>query len=164
MKTMRTSKELLVLLEGTWWHWNHGHRPRRNLWQKGNTLQKKRELGHSRTERGQRLMRIIAVVRKCIAIFKKMEQKIMFKIQLWEMDLLWEYMGGICWGMFPPSFCYTHTEEEIERITTNKKTQYQGTEKQRAGVYSICTFQYNGNSSDYMLLVWITGRLDSQTL
>lgn len=82
----------------------------------------------------------------------------MFKIKLWEMDRLWELMGGSCWGLFPPSFYYTHTEEEIERITTNKKTQYQGIEKQRAGVYSICTFQYNGNSSDYMLHVWIPGR------
>lgn len=41
----------------------------------------------------------------------------MFKIKLREMDDIWELMGGSCWGLFPPSFYYTHTEEEIERIT-----------------------------------------------
>ena len=33
------------------------------------------------------------------------------------MDTLWDYMGCRCWSMFPPSFYYTHTEEEIEQIT-----------------------------------------------
>lgn len=33
------------------------------------------------------------------------------------MDYQWELMGGRCWGLFPPSFYYTHTEEEIEKIT-----------------------------------------------
>lgn len=67
--------------------------------------------------KGQWLMRIMAVVRKCIGALKKIKHRIMFKIKLWEMDSLWELMGGSCWGLFPPSFYYTHTEEEIERIT-----------------------------------------------
>lgn len=62
-------------------------------------------------------MRIMAVARKCISTLKKIKRKVMFKIKLWEMDRLWELMGGSCWGLFPPSFYYTHTEEEIERIT-----------------------------------------------
>ena len=32
------------------------------------------------------------------------------------MDDLWYLMGGSCWGLFPPSFYYTHTEDEIKRI------------------------------------------------
>lgn len=26
-------------------------------------------------------------------------------------------MGGNSWGLFPPSFYYTHTQEEAERIS-----------------------------------------------
>ncbi len=62
-------------------------------------------------------MRIMIVARKCTNTLKKMKHKVMIKIKLWEMDNLWEYMGGSCWGLFPPSFYYIHTEEEIERIT-----------------------------------------------
>lgn len=67
--------------------------------------------------KGQRLMRIMAVVRKCISTLKKIKHRVMFKIKLYEMDSLWGLMGGNCWRLFPPSFYYTHTEEEIERIT-----------------------------------------------
>ena len=62
-------------------------------------------------------MGIRAVARHGISILRKMQHKVRFKIKLWEMDRLWEYMGGSCWGLFPPSFYYTHTEEEIERIS-----------------------------------------------
>ncbi len=62
-------------------------------------------------------MCIMVIVKKCINTMKKVQQKIIFKIKLWEMDTLWDYMGGRCWSMFPPSFYYTHTEEEIEQIT-----------------------------------------------
>lgn len=30
---------------------------------------------------------------------------------------MWYLMGGSCFGLFPPSFYYTHTEEEIKQIT-----------------------------------------------
>lgn len=33
------------------------------------------------------------------------------------MDEEWRLSGRSCWSLFPPSFYYTHTEEEIERIT-----------------------------------------------
>ncbi len=61
-------------------------------------------------------MRIMAVMGKCISILKKWKQSVLFK-RLREMDNLWLFMGGSCWGLFPPSFYYTHTEEEIEQIT-----------------------------------------------
>lgn len=53
----------------------------------------------------------------CVSVLKRMAQKVMFKIKLWEMDSGCEFIGGSCWQLFPPSFYYTHTEEEIERIT-----------------------------------------------
>lgn len=62
-------------------------------------------------------MQIREIVRKCIGTLKKLIQKVLFKIKLWEMDDRWRLMGGNCWGLFPPSFYYTHTEEEIEKIT-----------------------------------------------
>ncbi len=62
-------------------------------------------------------MWIMVIAKKCINIPKKIIHKIIFKIKLWEMDTLWDYMGCRCWSMFPPSFYYTHTEEEIEQIT-----------------------------------------------
>lgn len=65
-------------------------------------------------------MRIKTVAGKFIGTLKKVVDKVTFKIKLREMDSLWELMGGSCWGLFPPSFYYTHTKEEIEQIT--KKT------------------------------------------
>ena len=62
-------------------------------------------------------MQIKTIVRKCISTFKKLIQKVLFKIKLRKMDYRWELMGGRCWELFPPSFYYTHTEEEIEKIT-----------------------------------------------
>lgn len=58
----------------------------------------------------------MAVIKKGIRIFREMIRKIVFRMKLREMDRMWEFMGGSCWGLFPPSFYYTHTEEEIERI------------------------------------------------
>lgn len=62
-------------------------------------------------------MRIKTVAEKVIGTLKKMIDNVTFKIKLREMDSLWELMGGSCWGLFPPSFYYTHTKEEIEQIT-----------------------------------------------
>lgn len=36
------------------------------------------------------------------------------------MDDLWYFMGGNCFGLFPPSFFYIHSEEEIKRITAEE--------------------------------------------
>ena len=58
----------------------------------------------------------MAVIKKGIRIFREMIRKTVFRMKLREMDRMWEFMGGSCWGLFPPSFYYTHTEEEIERI------------------------------------------------
>lgn len=61
---------------------------------------------------------------KIIRIIKGWIDKIIFRIKLWEMDE-WYYTGGSCWGLFPPSFYYTHTEEEIERITAETRERIQ---------------------------------------
>lgn len=45
---------------------------------------------------------------KIIRIIKGWIDKIIFRIKLWEMDEWWYYTGGSCWGLFPPSFYYTH--------------------------------------------------------
>lgn len=62
-------------------------------------------------------MWIMTATRKCTNTLKEIVHKIMFRIKLQEMDSMWSLMGGSCWELFPPSFYYTHTEEEIERIT-----------------------------------------------
>ena len=57
----------------------------------------------------------MAVIKKGIRIFREMIRKIVFRIKLREMDNMWYYTGASCWQLFPPSFYYTHTEEEIEK-------------------------------------------------
>ena len=47
---------------------------------------------------------------------RRLFEKILFRIKLWDMDRQWRMMGGNCFSLFPPSFYYTHTPEEIERI------------------------------------------------
>lgn len=59
----------------------------------------------------------MTVIRKCIDLLKKLIHKIWFRIKLKEMDDWWYHTGASSWKLFPPSFYYTHTEEEIERIT-----------------------------------------------
>lgn len=51
---------------------------------------------------------------------KKLIQKIRFRIKLKRMDDMWYLTGGNCFGLFPPSFYYTHTQEEIDRITAEE--------------------------------------------
>lgn len=58
------------------------------------------------------------VRKKYKRIFRETIQKIIFRRKLRQMDKWWYYMGGNNWGLFPPSFYYTHTEEEVERIAT----------------------------------------------
>lgn len=48
---------------------------------------------------------------------RKLFEKILFRLKLMNMDFQWRMIGGNCFSLFPPSFYYTHTQEEIERIT-----------------------------------------------
>lgn len=48
---------------------------------------------------------------------RRLLKKILFHVKLWDMDRQWRMMGGNCFALFPPSFYYTHTPEEVERIT-----------------------------------------------
>lgn len=51
-------------------------------------------------------------------------KKIRFRIRLAAMDRMWYSIGGNCFGMFAPSFYYTHTQEEIERITAEEAEKF----------------------------------------
>lgn len=57
------------------------------------------------------------MIKIVVKLLKKLIYKIIFCIKLWEMDDWWHFTGGSCFGLFPPSFYYTHTQEEIDRIT-----------------------------------------------
>lgn len=57
---------------------------------------------------------------------KKPFKKIIFRIKLYLLDASWYEMGGRCWGLFPPSFYVTHSEEEIEQITKEKLMKIKG--------------------------------------
>ena len=59
----------------------------------------------------------MGVIKKCINAFRKMIKKKAFQKKLWEMDNMWYLTGTSSWELFPPSFYYTHTEDEIECIT-----------------------------------------------
>ena len=65
------------------------------------------------------------VIKKCIEMVGNLTKKVIFHIQLKQIDAEWYDRGGRCWGLFPPSFYYTHTEEEIERITTETRAKMQ---------------------------------------
>lgn len=62
---------------------------------------------------------------KIIGIVKEWIDKMIFRIKLSEMDILWYYSGALGWKLFPPSFYYTHTEEEIERIIAETNARLQ---------------------------------------
>ena len=40
-----------------------------------------------------------------------------WKLKLWYMDYQWKLRGRHVNKLFPPSFYYTHTSEEIQQIT-----------------------------------------------
>ena len=44
-------------------------------------------------------------------------KRFLWKLKLWYMDHQWRMSGSYLNELFPPSFYYTHTEEEIKRIT-----------------------------------------------
>lgn len=59
----------------------------------------------------------MCIINKCIESLRNLIHKIRFLIKLKQMDDWWYFVGGSSWQLFPPSFYYTHTEEEIKRIT-----------------------------------------------
>lgn len=60
-----------------------------------------------------------------MGIIKGWIDKIIFRIKLSDMDRMWRFSGASCWELFPPSFYYTHTEEEIERIMAETDAELQ---------------------------------------
>lgn len=65
------------------------------------------------------------MIRKWIELLKDLFHKIRFRNELRRMDTLWWLMGGNCFGIFPPSFYYTHTEEEIKQAKEEILVMYQ---------------------------------------
>lgn len=59
---------------------------------------------------------MMSIIKRCIKGIKKQIDNIIFRIKLQQMDDMWYLLGGNCWGLFPPSFYYTHTEDEVKRI------------------------------------------------
>ena len=57
------------------------------------------------------------VLREFISAIKRICKKIKIYVKLKRMDERWYMLNGDCFGLFPPSFYYTHTEDEIKRIT-----------------------------------------------
>ena len=55
-------------------------------------------------------------MKKRIIFLKYLFYRLKFHHKLKKMDDCWYFMGGNCFGLFPPSFYYTHTEEDIKRI------------------------------------------------
>ena len=51
-----------------------------------------------------------------ITLLKDLWCKVKLFHKLKKIDDWWYFMGGSCFGLFPPSFYYTHSEEEIKRI------------------------------------------------
>lgn len=54
-------------------------------------------------------------MKKCGIIFENLIDKIKFYIKLELMDEWWK-IDGICIGLFPPVFNYTHTQKEMDQI------------------------------------------------
>lgn len=57
------------------------------------------------------------IIKKFVKLLKDTIYKIRFHIKLKRMDNWWYHIGTSSWQLFPPSFYYTHTEKEAERIT-----------------------------------------------
>ena len=55
-------------------------------------------------------------MKKNITLLKDLFWKIKFRHKLKKMDAWWYFTGGNCFELFPPSFYYTHSEEEIKRL------------------------------------------------
>ena len=55
-----------------------------------------------------------------VSILKKSLHHIFFRIKLKSMDDIWYIMGGNCFGLFPPSFYYTHTENPERRLRSTE--------------------------------------------
>ena len=64
---------------------------------------------------------IKTMIKKVLEEIKEFIRKLRFKHKLWEMDFFADYTGMSSWMLFPPSFYYTHTEEEIAQATAAVK-------------------------------------------
>lgn len=64
------------------------------------------------------------IIKRFAGAAKKLLRKIAFRIKLFEMDAEWRWIWRWGWGTsYPPSFYYTHTKEEIERIKARDRAE-----------------------------------------
>ena len=61
-------------------------------------------------------MHILQRMKKLITLLRHLFYEVKDRHRLKKMDDWWYFMGGNCFGLFPPSFYYTHSEEEIRLI------------------------------------------------
>ena len=54
---------------------------------------------------------------KFVKLLKDTIYKTQFRIKLKRLDDWWYFTGESSWQLFPPSFYYTHSAEEIKHIT-----------------------------------------------
>ena len=57
------------------------------------------------------------MIEKLIKLLKDIADNMQFRNKLKKMDDWWYFTGAYSWELFPPSFYYTHSEEDIRRIT-----------------------------------------------
>ena len=76
---------------------------------------------------------------------KNLYEKIRFRIKLKRMDDLWYMFGGSCFGLFPPSFYYTHTPEEVDRIAKEEIAKLRKIADDFAKKHGIDTDQSTGH-------------------
>lgn len=79
---------------------------------------------------------MITKFKMCMDGLTKLKNKILYYMKLKEMDYWWYYMGGACFGLFPPSFYYTHTEEEMECMIKEALTELRNMVDELASVQS----------------------------
>lgn len=54
-------------------------------------------------------------MKKIMLMLEKLCEKVKFERKMRKMDELWYFMGGDCFGLFPPSFYHRHSEEEARQ-------------------------------------------------
>ena len=76
---------------------------------------------------------------------KRLWNWIKWRAKLCRMDSMWRFMGGQCNRLFPPSFYYTHTDEEIkEAVDEAVRPLEQILEEKRASI----RIKEQGNETD----------------
>ncbi len=97
------------------------------------------------------------VLRKFFEPIYNFIKKIMFRIKLIQRDLIWDLGYHSCFNPFPPSFYYTHTDEEIEQMIKDMPNRLRSLiEEKQTETYSV-----SGNEEETLKL---EGKLEDKPL